>query len=231
MALRIDAGGKYLSRTTNLPSDVSSTFSMCFWVQYVGDNTQNFQIATAIGSGSDLSNWLGGYDPYQADFDWRSRDSQAYCGIGTQPTNGVWYWFGLTVDTGSPSGDVVAAGGSLTWDATAILADATPTQFTIGAHWADTANYWCNCRILAVKMWTAALTTTQMAAEQYWYEPQVTSNVHAWYPLIDSANDHSANAYHMTPTGSPSYEDYTPAGMNALQGTGDPGQIDSVISL
>jgi hypothetical protein len=215
MALIIDASGEYLSRTTNLIPNFSGDVSICFWMQYISNNGNGTaQYPLAIGSGADHNNTLGGYVPFETNLAWRITDGQSVSNLGALPTNGVWYWLAVTNGYSAVS----VAGGTPVWNQEGTFPTGTNTNFTLGTHWSATTTYWISARILAVKMWTGNLGTTAMDAERYYYDPQVTSNVHAWYPLISDATDHSANAYNMTTNGSPTYDSAEPVGMNPLGG-------------
>jgi hypothetical protein len=231
MALRINAIGKRLERTTNLPAP-PYTF-MC-WFKYNADSATDKKPVFYLGdlTSDDFIAFEGSYD---VDFYLR-RDvatvDQESLNVGSIPTTDLWYWCAMGIgSTLTPThypwdGTITPVGSSITWtsedgnsagmDGTLPAAELMAVGGTNGV--SAPALGWVNGRILALKIWSARLTTAEMAAERFYYNPQVTSNVHAWYPLQTESSDHSANAYNFTEVGTVAWEVDEPAGMNPLGG-------------
>lgn len=222
MALRIDASGDRLVRTTNLPRGANGNFTITGWFQPVADNSEGKQ--TVFFLGENVGNFELDYVGINYSVNTIGRRTTYEAGEGGidaillagWPSTGVWHWFGYGFSGNNYSMGCAQVGNSVSWQegTTPYAITSTATHFSIGKF--DTAWSWFNARFLAFKVWDTKLTTAQMEAERYYYPPQLQTNVHAWYPLITESSDHGDNDYNWTEEGTLTWEDYTPAGMNPM---------------
>jgi hypothetical protein len=227
MALIIDAAGESITRTTNLPAP-----AMTVMVWYYGLSTDNSNIWELRDSGGldSVRQWQS-YDLYGKSGYLREAGGDQDLIEYTGNMLNKWFWCALSLGSDRARKSSMTEPGSsptwaeATWDYLPGAMDAA-LEVGVSARYATSRG-----RYLALKIWNVALSTAQMEAERYYYEPQYTSNVHAWYPLITESSDHSANGYDFTENNSPTFADYTPAGMNALQGGAAAGSITTTITL
>jgi hypothetical protein len=209
----------YLQRTTNLPALYPITFTG--WVQFLtdpyNDGTHGFFF---LGDDPETTGHsIYYYDVPELKAAVGSGNSTAVCYNGSP--GAAWTWFAMYItNTSGGKATWQPVGSSDSFQALGAFTSQTTETLHIG-RWAAFSNS-THARMLAVKIWTAVLTEEQISAERLWYEPQVTSNVHAWYPLISNGNDYSVNGYHMSNAGSPTYTDATPSGMNPLSSGRNP---------
>ena len=99
----------------------------------------------------------------------------------------------------------------------------TPAAFAVG----PTANAtdFFDGNVAAVKVWSAVLNDTEIAAERFAYAPQRLRNLNGWYPLDSlSGVDGSGNGNHLSAVGSPTSEDGPPV-IGAAPSLGSLGRV------
>jgi hypothetical protein len=196
-AVRFDASGDELVRTTNLPPITS--FTMMGWFKLASDShayqtmlglthatsSDAYLLMTCCGNGApQLSVWTG-----------------AQFVLGPNLALNTWYHVALVV-SGSGPGQVKAyLNGTL-----AFTADGNPNvpsqRFSIGN---DSHVEWMDGSAAAVKLYDAALTQSEIAAEMAVATPVRTTSLNAWYLLQSAATaavDTSGNGRTMTVAGS-----------------------------
>lgn len=201
MAVRIDASSKKLQRSA-LGLE-ASPYTFMGWVYMdVDKGTFTYWLGADDLGGSFTYSLIGfGGDGITSEF--------VTEGTGiTGPTIGLgaWYWFCGVRDPSGPDtfyysleGDPISeVVGDSVRD---ILATWT---FTVGS---DGFDEFVNGRVGYVKVWTAALTDVEVAAERLFSAAIKTSDVWAVYPLIADGSDTSGNGRHLTEIGAPSYVD------------------------
>lgn len=78
------------------------------------------------------------------------------------------------------------------------------TPNTLGVAPTVSATDYFDGDVAAVKLWSAVLSPTEIAAERFQYSPQRLANLNSWYPLDTlTGQDQSGNGNHLTVFGSP----------------------------
>ncbi len=199
MSVRFDAlADKYTRVVTGL---TGTSVTMCCWVRVVVD-TNNY--AYWLGADDGSANWwtIGNWDD----------------GLGFHPTTttsdypttlamtvGTWYFVAMVYDSAGTTDAVyyLPAGGS---SLTALGASAS----MIGITSAETFFIGCdgfgeplNGEVASVKVWAAALTSTELNLERQYWEPQRTSGLWARYDFESGpqTNDQSGNSRTLTSAG------------------------------
>lgn len=184
MAIRIDASGDSLSRTTNLPTITG--FTLMGWVRIVtdrnaassffqigADDNECYQVLTD-SDGTTLQTW--------SDPDTGATGTPVN---GTNLTAGTWYHLAMTVSGTSGSNFLTYLNGVLNITNTAY--SITNSRLWVGNSF---ATVWLNGRFAALKCWNAVLTATEILAESRQYAPVRTANLHSWHPLMAVAAVH-----------------------------------------
>lgn len=191
MSVRFDALTDAYTATTGLPP--GNTFTVTFWLYISVDRdtyTGTFRLQAPgaevlIDTDTDgttlkvwdAANYAGGFGPF---------------GISVA----TWHKIGLTVNGASAVFYAAPAGSALT---TASVSNFTPpnppTNLSVGS---DTGEY-LNGRIAAFKMWSAALTATEVAAELAHFDPVRTANLLRCHPFhVAETTDYSGNGNTLT---------------------------------
>ncbi|MFB4275751.1 LamG-like jellyroll fold domain-containing protein [Nonomuraea sp. MTCD27] len=200
MAVRFDASGEHYTRAITLGS--VTDWSACCWAKLAVDRT----VASIIwqiddGSGTSylrVSAWNGTALAFQT-------QSSAWFGLmGHTLAADQWVFIGLSATTNPGLARVrIRTAG------TATFIGGTPSQsnVTVSANTIRLGNTaasdWFNGSICGVRMWDAALTAEELEKESWTYQPQRTSNLRVWYPLL-----------------APSTVDYSGGGQTLSGGTG-----------
>jgi hypothetical protein len=207
MAVRIDASGEKLYRTANLPN--RSNFTISGWAYRhasVGSTYQYFvgmEDATSNASAWALAGWLDTGV-------WHISTSSGYQ-TGTGPSTGAWFYWYLRCDN-STSPDTYTlgwkpAGGS--WTNISVTYDLTftPAWLILGN---DSYDEWSSISFERVRVWDAALTTTELDSEMASATPVRTSSLRSNWPLTvyTDLTDTTANGYTLSSSGTLST--YTP---------------------
>jgi hypothetical protein len=206
MAIRTDASGDYLLRTTNLPP--IGTWTIMGWFK-MSVNKGDFLSFFGFGNSS------GG--EYFAVFANSSRVMHSKSGnerfddLGFVFVVGTWYHIAQVGDASGPttlrtyldSGLLFTSGLSLTPTAQALSIANNPETYNLDG---------CSA---AVKVYAAVLTAEEIAQEMRYYRPARTANLNTWLPCVTSAvaanaTDMSGNGFNMTVGGTLAVEDGPP---------------------
>ena len=199
MAIRFDANGDYLTRTTSLPG-ASYPLTVSMWIWFAAAPTDEGFFT--IGAGT----WFYAYANSSSEWGLDTPGMSAANGSIAATT---WYWVTLVVNDANSSvalsvdGSVVVSGSPGT--------SFTPTDLQIGEPGAS----FMNGRHAHFKMWTAGLTAAELAQERYSARPRRSANLHLWSPLFKNTKDYSGNARDWTENGTLAYEDGPPVGWGA----------------
>jgi hypothetical protein len=197
MAITINATGRSLSRTTNLPTITG--FTMMCWGYIVTE--QDNSIIMSIGASASDYFYATGFSSVSRIFIWNGSSAAD----GSDLASSIWYHVAMTcAGTGANnvivyvngSSDITIAGNS----------NVTQTKMYFGNDRYD--NEYFGGTIAAIKVWNAVLSQGEIANEMRCYLPIITSNLNTWLPCIDStlannALDMSGNGYNMTVGGTP----------------------------
>lgn len=205
MAVRADASGDYLSRTTNLPTMAGHTVSLWFkQATDLGAVNQSLIALDNVGYTTYLGFQLHANNELALNHN--ALDSV----ILGSTTVGSWYWCAYT----HASAGSVAAYASLGLD---------PITTISGTSYSDAPDLLrlfdnrysepFDGAIAAVKIWDRVLSQNELDAERRCYLPVFPSNLNSYYPLwtsSDGPTDYSGNGRTWTSSGSLSSEDGPP---------------------
>lgn len=186
MAARFDANTDTLVSTTGVPT---GTFTLTCWA--IRDaNRGGFQTLFTTDAGTSTGMIVQTYDDGITLFVWSSAGSSN----GLLPMNvGTWYRVAL-VKSGSTVTLYAAPQGSPSLMSESTSAPtAALTTFRVGG--SAFSGEWLNGRIAALKVWSAALNATEVAAELAQYAPVRSANLLRRHDFIDSTVDLSGNGY------------------------------------
>lgn len=207
MAVRFDASGDSLSRTTNLPT--ISAFTLMGWFYLSADRDAN---ANLLAFGDSAG---GGYVQAYVNQAGASNALSLFDGAGTATgstlSNTTWYHVALTCSgfSGGTERDVYL-NGVLDCQLTGLSASAASAEkIWVGN---DNDTEFLNGRAAAVKIYDAVLTASQIVQEMRQILPASTVSLNAFYPLWGSGDvtDYSANGRSWTVGGTLATEDGPP---------------------
>lgn len=199
-AVRFSASTMKYSRTAS-GLNMSTDITLCCWVKLAADRNA-WSIPMGIGNGS--SSYI--------QFGFNATGTQLVVGAATGGISsslnlavGVWEFIALVFHFSTSVND------ELWWGTAAPLSTNTGG---ISAGFADTNTFyfsddsfgdWLNGSVAAAKIWTAALTQTELEAEMLKYAPQRTSNLWAAYSFQNGPQtvDDSGNGRTLTQVGTP----------------------------
>lgn len=190
MSYLFNANGEYLSRTANLPDDMS--FTICGWAKMTA-YTFNNMIFTLHNARRFYYTDDGAHPLRLIDMDAIQLD------FTTSPTAGNWYFWAVTCSSSAIKGYWAAETSSSMSDSVSGGAPYNPstTELRLGLQ-ADGFGYF-NGYITAVKVWDVALTEAELLSEKP-YRAAVKASPRMVTPLKVDADDDSGNGYHWTVT-------------------------------
>lgn len=199
MSIRFDGtSGKYLSRNSNILNN-RADYTIMGWFYYLGvtgwQNCFFFNVASESMqlNGTKLNAWVG---------------ATGTDGTTTLSAN-TWYHFAAVRNTTNMR---LFLNGNLEVTHTAGFHASSATIFYMGT-W-DASSDWPNCRMYAIKKWSAALTQAEIQNEIYSVVPRKFDSLHSWYPMFPGSGirnlDFGANIYNYTVTGVVTDEDSAP---------------------
>lgn len=167
MSVRFDAIGDRYTATTGLPT--GNAYTVTCWAYIVTDRNSYSGIfslsdllCTTDVDGTSLKLW----------------DTTNYSGgqwTSTALTAATWYRIGVVVNAGAASLYSGIATGSLSVTTVANFTTPNPpTELVIGS---DIFDEWWNGRVGSFKLWNAALTATEVAAELAQFNPVRTTSL------------------------------------------------------
>lgn len=193
MAVRFDGVGDRLVATSGLPAGdftytvwVNQVVSRATYISFVAleslDGAAYTELATGV-SGAVL--WVYANTGNTAD---------------TPLTTGAWHKVGVTVTGTTARLYVGTEAGAIALIGTATVAATARQRLFLGSNGVDN---WLNGRLAAFKVWTAALSQAEVAAELTQYAPVRTANLLRYHPFIDSPADLSGNGHTLTAGSTP----------------------------
>jgi hypothetical protein len=209
MAVRFDASGDALTRTTNVPLRTACTitgwvniavdtnaFSTAFALRQSGGTTNVFLVG-AIGDGTTVQGFIA---------------STQSTTVGTFVV-GSWLFVAL-VGNATPQGIAYArtvSATSLTASTPIATGSTTAAYLSFGDKFASGGEF-LNGYLSCVKIFDAALTSTEILAESYAVQPVRQTNINSWFPFTSATtlNDQSGNARNLTNNGTLSYDNQMP---------------------
>lgn len=209
MAVRIDASGDYLRRTTSLPSDTNSTIAG--WAKLVSDRTGQWRYfccienATTSASAYRLMGW-------NSSNEFNVEDGSGSTAFSAAPSNGDWFYFALVCNgttTNATTGYYIKLDGTVYTAAQSTTSAFTEAVVYLGS---DSYDEWNNLSFAHVKIWDAVLTQAELQQEMWSIVPQRYTNLHLWTPLFSHTDlvDYSGNGRNWTGGGTLTTEDGPP---------------------
>lgn len=184
MAVRFDASGEVVYRSTSLPA--STNFSVCGWFSRSGSGGDLWETVCGLTDGSALLVLYGA--DYNAGSGAPSLDttSSSTSTFGSVTANNTPYAWAITCSgtgAGTFSGYVRAANSS-TWSSTSLAGlSFTPNRLDLGYNNRYSSET-LNGRIWNVKVWDRVLTANELLVETVYRRPMFPSSLHAWWPLV-----------------------------------------------
>jgi concanavalin A-like lectin/glucanase superfamily protein len=215
MAVRFDASGDALSRTTNVPSRTACT--MMGWVNLAVDRNSNSD-AMALRQSGGTSNIF----TIQTDVDGTSIQQFVASTQGaTFGTYVVGQWMFVAI-TGNATPQAIsycraASATSLSTSAAIATASVTAAMISFGDRFPAGGEF-INGYMAVLKVFDAALTSTEILAESFTVQPVRQTNINSWFPLtsITQAADQSGNARNLTVGGTVTWDDQMPPIVNSV---------------
>lgn len=207
MAVRFDATGDGLSRSTSPPS--TAGYTVCGWASLTNDRN-NYQILSSVDNGTsqyaEIGTELDGTTLYIFNH------GAAGASLGTITLNAPFFW-AQTVN-GSGAGNHVgyargAGQSSLTSTSQSGVAAIASQTFWVGRDGFDSGAYFWDGRIWNVKVWDRVLTPAELLIESFYFNIKFPTSAHLHWPLHHSSytNDISGNARSATVSGTLTTED------------------------
>jgi hypothetical protein len=161
-------------RNSSLPSITG--FTITGWAKF--GSLSGFMGVMTFGEGAGPHF----YGIYMSNDTLKAQNDTGLVGNGGTLNEGQWYFLGITVNgTGGSALNVYLDGNT-----TPVITDAgsvnpTAVEFTIGCGVGQVDRI--NCTFVAVKIWNAVLTGAQIAAEQFFAYPQLSTGINGVYLL------------------------------------------------
>jgi Concanavalin A-like lectin/glucanases superfamily len=202
MAVRCDAAGDAVARTTNLPSIAS--FTIMAWCLF---SANTGAAAYVLGYGTIPAYRLGVGDD---GFTISAYDSYNEV-LGAAWTVGTWKHLAITV-AGTGTGQALFYVDGALMGTLDGHAEFVGTTLRLGASPSGASNDPWNGRIAAHKAYDGVLTATQIQQEMRQYLPVSITSLNAWAPLLlhTDLKDYSGNARDYTGSGTLTTEDGPP---------------------
>ena len=200
MAVRIDASGDKLYRTANLPA--RDNFTIAGWC-YIHSNRSAYAYFFCLEDATTNANGYAVLGFTNSNV-MQLATTNGVQNFGSTPSTGGWVYIFFKCDNSTNPDTYTAgwkpAGGSWTTVTRQDNLTFTPAWLAIGN---DSYDEWCDMSFERVRVWDAALTTTELDSEMASATPVRTSSLRSDYPVTSATdlNDTTANAYHLTAGG------------------------------
>lgn len=209
MAIRIDASGDDLRRSTILPG--VAAFTACGWAHVVADTGAGVYQALCILEDTAVA-WNGLYWEGGTNGSAVISSAAGETNLASRPATGLPFFWAVTSTTpgaGSLIGYLSAATTNTFTSASTTGSDVTPNRLTWGN---DSALSWCSGRFSCLKVWDAVLTQAELEHEKWSIRPKRWANIHLWCParIATELFDLSGNGRTLTATGTLTTEDGPP---------------------
>ena len=217
MAVRFDASGDYF-RISSGVLDYNANYTILAWVLPTSNPIalQTFITVALDSSNYDKLRSLSSGDSYAVQANNGGTNSS---GTGSAISYGAWQHIGL-VRSGTSTLTGYLNGASNGVSSQSVTGRSAATSITLGA--SVSGSEALNARFAAIKIWTAALTADEIAAEMRSIRPVRLANLWGWYPTRpgsgERAKDYSGNGRNWTETGTLTDEDAPPIWWGARGG-------------
>ena len=212
MAVRIDASGDKLYRTANLPA--RDNFTIAGWGYRNSAQNGSYRYFAGLEDATSNSNgWL--LIGWAADNAFQIASDASTVNSASSPAASTWfYWFIQRSGTSMTIGYKTTGGSWVTTNASGTLSW-TPAVLHLGN---DSYDEWTDISLERVRVWDAALTTTELDSEMASAAPVRTTNLRANWPLTvhTDLTDTTANGYNLSSAGT--LTTYTPGPLGSAVG-------------
>lgn len=208
MAIRIDASGDYLKRTTSLPNTNSGKFTQAGWVYIhsVRSSVYQYFMGTENADASATAYLVLGYN--DSGLFVLSKNGAADISFASNPPTGEWVFFVVQFDGTGSLGTAETYGKFRTMTGNWVTVSHTAVnQFTTARldYGNDSWDEWCDVSLGPVKIWDELLTEAELENEMFSIIPKRTENLHLWSPTLDGSSernkDYSGNGRDWTEGG------------------------------
>ncbi len=211
MAVRVDASGDKLTRTTNLPGGIRGV-TMCGWFKMAVD-TNNYACVMNISTGTSYYTYI---ETYSDGTDWLIWDQKGAGNSMFIDSVGTWNFMAMTIASDGTEKAYWAPIGTQT------LSTITRSTYTQDITVPDLIAFGDSCwggeyfngSMSALKVWTAELTQAELELEMQSIRPQRFANLWGWFPTQPGTGtrgkDFSGNGYNLTEGGTLTDEDDPP---------------------
>jgi hypothetical protein len=215
MAVRFDNGADFLS-LTGIPT-LTSPFTWMTWAYVASDTGGSANIIGGfIKVASSLTVFSLEGNGAAVNLTITDRETSPFSAIGTSMSVATWRHVTL-VRTATPGWISYLNGVQDSTLAATVAPSPVTEQMRVGL---DDNVERLDGRVEAMKFWTVQLTAPEILAEMARYDPVLTANNWAWWPLTVHTDvaDHSGNARHWTANGTLTTE----AGPGGITEGGEP---------
>ena len=208
MAVRIDASGDYLERTS-----VAVPFTVYGWAQLVTDRDDYSTIYSI--DGSTVGSSSGYAFALETDSDGTTLglyNGSAFAGSRSLSA-GTWFFFAISVAADGTAATWYHAGlsdASLYSQATTLATGCNNYNHHVGN---NSYSEWANCRVHGLHIADSALSSAELEIARQRQRPDRA--MYLWSPLFNDATDYSGNGRNWTAGGSLTYEDGPPVSWGA----------------
>lgn len=213
MSVRFDASGDKLTRTSGLPSNMQSAFTVAGWVKITVDRN-DWSTFCALAQATNNFVYI---QTYSDGVKWQLWSQGGSVDIYTASV-GTWVYLVMQIFQSGPwyasAAYVLAGGSTVNWTGSLSVGSSTPDLFSLGD--SPFTGEFLNGSMGGVKVWTAALTDAEILREMYNFAPKRLSDLWGWYPFIPQGSasgygtDYSGNGKTLTVGGTLAWEDNPP---------------------
>lgn len=202
MAVRSNTNGR-LSRASNLPVN-STGWTMCCWTRITATEA-SVRVLMGVEGASPLFGYLG-VDSGASSLRWWYDAGAGFSDTAVVTlTTGTWYFVAIRMISATQVEILHRADGAGSLSTTGVLTIVSTTWEELQAMGTNVAGEeWSNGEVRALKLWHAALSSTEILAESFQEPPVRTANVDSYLSLLDATDagdDESGNARDWTVTG------------------------------
>jgi len=218
MAVRANASGESLRRTTGLVDDIA--FTVCGWARVINDRSASVDIFTLEDSTSSALHGI--YLEWESDGTlslWWTTGAGVYgeAQFSSHPSASTGWFFFAVSSSGLGSGATSAYWGTSPSNLQKVSSASSRSSFTPALldFGRGSFDQWMDGRFAALKCWDRELSQAEIEAEMFTVLPRAYSALHAWWPcddltLANNGIDYSGNGRALTQSGTLSVEDGPP---------------------
>jgi hypothetical protein len=201
MAVRFDASGDKLTKTTGLPSNLQSSFTVTGWARIITDRND---WSTFVNLSYDSNEFV--YVQTSSDgLTWHMWTNNGNSNIYLATVD-QWVYLILTIsqiDNLATGGYILSGGNTVGWSSSISVSSASPTLFSFGD--SVFTGEFLNGRLAYCKAWTTNLSDAELIAESNSIRPIRTADLWGFWPMFpgsgERVRDYSGNGNNLTEGG------------------------------